>query len=119
MANRLPKDPESSAQEAEDVKVRADLQALARHVDNQLPFGWGFIVLAFPFGSDGRMNYVSNADRVDVVRVMYEFIEATKATWAEHEPPIGAAAEDEQLARARQRIAELEGILRSIGYEDP
>jgi hypothetical protein len=54
------------------------------------------------------MNYVSNADRPDVVRALYEFIEATKQGWAEHEAPMGAAAEDEQLARARQRIAELE-----------
>jgi hypothetical protein len=118
MANRLPKDPESSPLEVEDAKVRADLQAVARFIDKQLPYGWGFILLAFPFSSGGQMNYVSNADRADVVRAMYEFIAATKEGWAEHEPPIGAAAEDEQLGRARQRIAELEGILRSIGYED-
>jgi hypothetical protein len=95
-------------QDQEDQKVRADLQALARHVDKQLPYGWGFVVLAFPFGADGRMNYVSNADRSDVVRAMYEFIEASKDQWAEHEPEIGAAAEDEQLGRLRQRVAELE-----------
>lgn len=99
-------------QEQDDSKVRQDLQALARHVDHQLPFGWGYVVLAFPFGAGGRMNYVSNADRVDVVRAMHEFISATKGQWAKHEPPIGSAAEDEQLARARQRIAELEEELR-------
>ncbi len=98
-------------QEQEDQKVRADLKALGRHVDHQLPYGWGFVVLAFPFGADGRMNYISNADRLDVVRAMYEFIEATKGKWAEHMPEVGAAAEDEQLARARQRIAELERII--------
>ena len=38
---------------------------------------------------------------------MYEFIEASKAGWAEHIPEESSAAEDEQLARARQRIAEL------------
>lgn len=92
----------------EDLKVRRDMQSLARHIDNQLPFGWGFVLLAFPFGADGRMNYVANGKREDVVRVMYEFIEATKEQWAEHEPPLSAAAEDEQLGRARQRIAELE-----------
>jgi hypothetical protein len=98
--------------EEEDAKVRRDLQALARHVDRQLPYGWGFVLLAFPFGTDGRMNYVANAQRVDVVRAMYEFIEATKEKWAAHEPEQGSAAEDEQLARARQRIAELEEELR-------
>lgn len=96
-------------QEQEDAKVRADLQRLAKLVDSQLPFGWGFIVLSFPFEAGGRMNYVSNAERADVVRALYEFIETTKNQWMEHEPPLGAAAEDEQLARARQRIAQLEG----------
>jgi hypothetical protein len=101
-------------QEQEDAKVRKDLQSLARHVDNQLPYGWGFVVLAFPFGVGGRMNYVSNADRVDVVRSMYEFIDATKKQWEMHEPDLGSAAEDEQLGRARQRIAELERELEKL-----
>ncbi len=96
--------------EQEDEKVRSDLLALARHVDRQLPYGWGFVVLAFPFGAGGRMNYISNAQRADIVRAMYEFIEATKDKWGEHVPE-GAAAEDTELGRARQRIAELEGIL--------
>jgi hypothetical protein len=101
-----------SSPEQEDTKVRRDLQALARHVDRQLPYGWGFVVLAFPFGAGGRMNYVANAERADVVRAMYEFIEATKEKWAEHLPEESSAAEDEQLARARQRVAELEEELR-------
>jgi predicted RNA-binding protein len=96
----------------EDAKVRNDLHQLARSVDRQLPYGWGFVVLAFPFGAGGRMNYISNAERPDIVRVMYEFIEATKGKWGEHIAELGAAAEDEQIGRARQRIAELEGILR-------
>jgi hypothetical protein len=101
-------------QQKEDAKVRADLQKLARLVDSQLPYGWGFVVLAFPFGAGGRMNYIANAERVDVVRAMYEFIEASKGQWAEHEPELGAAAEDEQLGRARQRIAELERELANL-----
>jgi hypothetical protein len=101
----------SSAQEEEDAKVVSDMQKLARLVDAQLPYGWGFVVLAFPFGAGGRMNYISNADRADIVRAMYEFIEATKEKWADHEPELGAAAEDEQLGRTRQQIAELKRLL--------
>jgi uncharacterized coiled-coil protein SlyX len=97
-------------QEEEDAKVRNDLHQIARSVDRQLPYGWGFVVLAFPFGAGGRMNYISNAERADVVRAMYEFIETTKGRWTEHVPEQSAAAEDEQLARARQRIAELERL---------
>jgi hypothetical protein len=100
--------------EQEDQKVRRDLQSLANHVDAQLPYGWGFVVLAFPFGSEGRMNYVANAERADVVRAMYEFIEATKAGWGEHVPE-DAAAEDEQISRLRQRVAELERELEKRG----
>jgi hypothetical protein len=94
--------------EKEDQEVRAKMKELAKLVDAQLPVGWGFAVLCFSFGAEGRMNYVANAERQDVVRAMYEFIEATKAQLGEHEPPQSAAAEDEQLARARQRIAQLE-----------
>jgi hypothetical protein len=91
---------------SEDKQVRSKLQALANHVEKQLPFGWGFVVLAFPFGADGRMHYVSNAKRGDVVRSMYEFITRTKQQWGEH--VADDQSEDTQLSRALQRIAELE-----------
>jgi len=101
-----------TAREEEDAKVRRDLKALANHVDRQLPYGWGFVVLAFPFGAEGRMNYIANAERADVVRAMYEFIEYTKAGWAEYIPDPSQAAEDEEIGRLRQRVAELEGYLK-------
>lgn len=97
-------------QEEEDAKVRADLQALGRHVDHQLPFGWGFVMLAFPYGEGGRMNYVASARRGDVVRAMYEFIEATKEKFGEHVAEDGAR-DDAELGRLRQRVAELEGMV--------
>jgi hypothetical protein len=97
-----------SYQEVEDDKVKRDMQALARHIDHQLPYGWGFVLLTFPFEQGGRLNYVANADRADVVRSMYEFIEITKEKFGEHIAEEGAGAEDEQIARLRQRVAELE-----------
>lgn len=87
------------------------MQALGSYIDRQLPYGWGFVILAFPFGADGRMNYLANAERADVVRAMYEFIEATKMKFGEHIAEEGAAAEDEQIGRLRQRVAELERAL--------
>jgi hypothetical protein len=101
----------STPQEQEAQKVRADLQALGRHIDHQLPYGWGFVVLAFPFGAGGRMNYIANAERADVVRSMYEFIEATREKWSEHTGEAGSGADDEQLARARQELSELRRLL--------
>lgn len=36
--------------------------------------GYGFALLIFPFGEqDGRMNYISNAPRKDMVAAMEEF----------------------------------------------
>jgi len=32
----------------------------------------GFILLVFPFGHQGRCNYISNADRADVVTLLRE-----------------------------------------------
>lgn len=38
--------------------------------------GYGFTLLVFPFGprDDGRMNYISNAQRPDMLLAMKEFI---------------------------------------------
>jgi hypothetical protein len=97
--------------ERDDAKVRSDLQALARHVDRQLPFGWGFVVLAFPYGEGGRMNYVSSTtDRGAICRVMYEFIQQSKNRFGDHitEP----SSDDPEIAQLRQRVAELEGLLK-------
>jgi len=95
-------------QEQEDAKVVKDMKNLGRFVDSQLPYGWGFVVLAFPFGEGGRMNYISNSQRGDIVRAMYEFIEATRSQWGEHVRE--ASAEDEPLGRARQELAQVKRL---------
>lgn len=56
------------------------MNALARGVDEILngderPKKNGFIMLVFPFeGHDGRCNYISNAERKDVVTMLKEQI---------------------------------------------
>lgn len=38
--------------------------------------GWGFVLLAFPFGeSQGRLNYISNGKREDVHRILREWMD--------------------------------------------
>jgi hypothetical protein len=37
--------------------------------------GTGFVLMVFPFESGGRCNYISNAERGDVVKLMKEQIE--------------------------------------------
>jgi hypothetical protein len=97
-----------SLQEDEDAKIVTDLQKLARYVDSQLPYGWGFAVLAFPFGQGGRMNYISNSERNDIVRAMYEFIESSKERFGEH--VADPSADDEPLGRARQELAQIKRL---------
>lgn len=65
----------------EDIKGK--MQHIAKKVDDELPEGFGFCVLVFPFGKteDGQMMYVSNADRLDIVKSMEEWIEKTKDTF--------------------------------------
>jgi hypothetical protein len=100
--------------EEQDQFVRAELKGMASWIQSQLPPRWGFILLAFPTGGGGRYNYVSNCQRPDVIRSMYEFITATKAQWGE-DIPQDAAAEDTELGRLRQRVAELEQHIKNLG----
>jgi hypothetical protein len=36
--------------------------------------GYGFLLMVFDFGDSGMMNYLSNADREDVLECLREFI---------------------------------------------
>jgi len=61
------------------------MQELARFVDGELPEGWVFVILAFPFGGEpgARVNYVSSANRDDMIRAMKEFLERNESGEAE------------------------------------
>lgn len=64
-------------------EIKSKMQTIAKKVDDELPKEFGFCVLVFPFGKteDGQMMYVSNADRLDIVKSMEEWIEKTKDTF--------------------------------------
>ncbi len=65
--------------------VRERMQETARMIAAVLPPGTGFVLLAFDLNrSDGRMEYVSNGQRRDVVKAMKEFIRKTEGTWGKH-----------------------------------
>ena len=65
--------------------VRERMQEAAGRVATTLPAGTGFIVLAFDFGPNGRLEYVSNAQREDVVKAMREFIAHNSRKWGQHD----------------------------------
>jgi hypothetical protein len=54
--------------------VKHKMQGIAKKVEEELPKGFGFVVLAFEFDKKGQMMYVSNANRSDVVVAMEEWI---------------------------------------------
>ena len=62
-----------------DANTRDQMQEICREIDNRLPDGWGYVVLAFPFGDKlGRLNYASNGDRRDVIKLLKEFLYKAK-----------------------------------------
>ena len=69
-----------------DEYTRERMQVIARFVDDEIPVGWGFLVLVFPTElQEGRANYVSNiTDRESIKKVMAEFIEETRPGWGKH-----------------------------------
>lgn len=50
------------------------LQDIAEKVKEELPKNTGFAILCFPFYTNGRLFYISNANRDDVAKVMKEWI---------------------------------------------
>lgn len=74
------------SEETNDVRER--LQELARTISVTLPPYTGFALLCFDFGSNGRLEYVSNANRESIVKAMIEFISNTEGgRFAKHLKP--------------------------------
>ena len=60
--------------------IKGKMKTIAKKVDEELPKGYGFVVLAFNFEEekDNEMMYVSNANRQDIAEAMIEWIIKTK-----------------------------------------
>lgn len=62
-----------------EARYREEMNGLARFLDAQLNQGkmpmrdTGFVLLVFPFhGHEGRCNYISNAEREDIIVLLKE-----------------------------------------------
>jgi hypothetical protein len=61
------------------------MQDLAKHIENSIGNKYGFCLLVYEHNTgEGRMNYVSNSNREDVVKAMKEFIEKSEGAWGAH-----------------------------------
>jgi hypothetical protein len=100
--------PEVPPETAQDDNTRVAMQKIARLVDEQLPDKWGFVVLAFPFNSTpGRMNYVANAKREDIVRSMREWLRKTEAEFATHADGANLRMTDAELMKELSEKSQL------------
>lgn len=53
-------------------EVERKMQGIAKTVKAMVPEGWGFAVLCFSYGEGGFMNWVSNAQRADMIKALRE-----------------------------------------------
>lgn len=64
------------------------LREVAKVIDSKLPDNTGFIFLASPFGGDpgARVQYISNIDRADAIKLLKEFLFMTgnEEEWMQH-----------------------------------
>jgi hypothetical protein len=65
---------------------REYLREMAKVVEAKMPDNYGFIVLAFPLGVEGRLFYTSNCRREDAIKVLKEwlFVQGEKEAWMRH-----------------------------------
>lgn len=61
-----------------DEKAEKILKEIGGVLKDQMPEGYGFSLLIFPFGEGGGMFYISSAERADMIKAMEEFIENSK-----------------------------------------
>lgn len=70
----------------EDKVRNADsMQKLAHYIASQIRDDLGFTLLIYEHGENGRMNYVSNSQREDVINTMKEFIANKEHKWGTHQ----------------------------------
>lgn len=69
-----------------DANARDRMQLLASMIDEELPDGWGFALLVFPFNNlPGRVNYIANGDRMAIINLMKEWIARAEKTASDKE----------------------------------
>lgn len=56
-----------------DPKIVQEMTALSRTIADMVK-PYGFALLIFDFGDSGRMNYMSNANRTDMIKALKELI---------------------------------------------
>jgi hypothetical protein len=94
------------------------LQEMGRYVDGQIPINYAFVLLVFPFGPDGVIQYVANADRGDVVQVMREWIAMIdEQTYGTDQGDAAKEPFDRCWAAEIRRLSDRQQTVRQIAYD--
>jgi hypothetical protein len=59
-------------------KLRETNREIADSLATALPPGTGFLLMTFPFGGNGPVTYVSNADRGCMIKTLSDYLEKLK-----------------------------------------
>jgi hypothetical protein len=66
-------------------QLRTQLTEIGHLIGDHMPENSGFILMFFQTNTpQGRMEYISNCDRKDVIRALKEFIIKTEREWGMH-----------------------------------
>ena len=70
----------------EEQKAREKLKQIGNAIGGLLPEGYGFVLMVFETNtSEGRLDYISDCQREDVIKAMKEFIAKTEREWGMHQ----------------------------------
>lgn len=95
--------------------VRERMQECAGAITTILPPFTGFALLAFDFKPGGRMEYVSNAQRPDILRAMREFIAKSSAQYPAHVTDVQHENRETRLVEAIEKwMPSLDEMARQI-----
>ena len=59
-------------------EVKASGEKLAQIIDDALPPGHGFALLIVEYGDQGKLSWISNVERDDMIATMKDFIAASE-----------------------------------------
>lgn len=72
----------------QEENIREGLRKIGETVDEQIPKGWGFVVLVFPMDRrDGSLNYTSNVTRQGGLITVRKWLEARELEQLGRTPP--------------------------------
>ena len=98
--------------------ISDSLQQMGAYVEEHIPAKHGFVLLVFPYGPEGMIQYVANADRGDVVQTMREWIAMIdEQTYGTNQGEAAKAPFDRWWAAELARLSNRQASVKHIAYD--